>query len=1066
MTPNQLLQECEVLTHNGRMRRMVELGQLAASDNSIRETLAILAQGDVYQRILATQACHGSRDAAQVLRALTDPSHSVRSLALSLAALVCNDAELQSALERLLPDLQITLLRNLCRRKRQVPVDLYLETLAARNDIIFKELLVFGSRAIVARYFEQASATFTLTDMCRFARQYPDLVVEQWRAKATASTVLDPQLIGQINTVLPHLTNNAPDLALGLVKTLLEVVPLARLNLQSLVRKRPDEMVDLLLASNVKSNIRFDAVAHRLNTERLIALFTRYPITINARCFSKLNPQQRLAIYTVCERGWRNPGGALEDRIIATLPAEQRVKEGRRHLELPALAALPQKRFPYATFLPWDEARTLLDTPLRSPDADLRAAAINALIGTTRYERSHLTDVLQLVRQRRYEQDPVRQAMFRALAALPHSIWQAEHLNDLAQVIRDALNATDLSHATAQAMERLVVQTFPFHAEWSANQMAIIYRERGRISVFQLDRYLSDAHIRSIAPALTPILRSWQSRESEGLLVTLATALGKRLSVFDELLDLLETTLNQTLHSHIADSILRLFLEHQRARAYLLIPRLLRNDKSAITLSAVYTYLHRYRQDLITPFLGQFAYIGRFSTGITRFILPLNDGFQRWTPRQQEMYTHTLLEVVRAQDQNRATHEWLTTIHRMAAMPAIDFTPLIQLASDERPAVREATLRTLGRLDAGQGIPTLLEALNDARARIAIYALRDALLSMPQTEALALLRKVPLTQVTVAKEAVRLIGELASEEAYRELLSWETRELHRDVRVALLRALWDYLDYPETWDIFTRAAQTSEAAIAHGVVHIPADGMSPLIQQQLAILTATLLAHPELEVRIATLRWRERHPLTDHKHVLFTRLLALMESPSPHECGLAAETAFTAYIGNDAALVGEAIQAILNNRRALHRVIEHFVAALSYNRNHLLPTTRAILAVLAQDRLTLTLRVSVIIGGLPWQEVTQELVKLAGVLHADALSKAQQAIQQAHTRRPDAQLFDLEMTLAANTDEHLRKLALTVLTTRAQQASGWSDEAIARLEQYRNDPSPLVAEAAQFTFVP
>lgn len=1065
MTPKKLLQECETLTHYGRMRRMVELGQLAASDPSISETLVALAQGDVYQRTLATQTCYGSHDTDQIAQALSDPSRSVRALALDLAALICSDAELQDVLAQIPLDLQMVLVRNLRRRRRQAPVDLYLETSARHNDTNLRRLLSYGSPSLVARYFEQTSGKLDVVSLGRLARQHPELVVKQLRTLVSPRKTFDPQLVFQVNSVLPTLSTNAPDLALDLVKTLLPVVPLARLNLQPLVRNRPHELVDLVLATNEQSTLRFDAVAHRLDTERLLALFTRYPGTLNTQCFGKLRPPQRLALYTACERGWRNENGVLAYQIVAALPTEQRVREGRRHLELPALATRPLEQFPYASFLPWDEVRALLDTPLRSPDADLRGAVLKTLISATRYQRNHLADALQLVRNRRNEQDPVRREMFTAMAALPHGIWQAEHLDDLAQIIRDALNAADLSHPTAQAMERLVVHTFPFHPEWSANQLAVIYRARGRVSVYRLDMYLSDAHVRSIAPVLTPILQSWQNRESEGLLLTLAIALGKRLSAFDELADLLEVTLDQTLTNYIADAILRLFLEHCRSRVYLLIPRLLRNDKSAITLSSVSTYLHRQRQDLLTPFLGQHVYEGRFSTGRTRFVLPLNDGFYRWTPTQQEIFARTLLEVVRAKDQNRAIYEWLSTIKRLAAMPALDFTPLIQLASDERQPVREATLRSLGRLDAGQGIPTLLEALNDERARIAIYALRSALLSMPQAEALNLLHHAPLAQVTVAKEVIRLIGELSSEEAYRELLSWETRELHRDVRVALLRALWDYLEELETWEIFTRAAQSPDPALARGVVHIPADSMSSLIQQRLTKLTAILLTHPATEVRMATLGWRSQHPVADHDHTLFTRLLALLNSPFPDECALAAKVVFSVYTGNDATLVGDAIKSLLSNRRVLQMICKTFSSTLANNRQHLQPTAQAILAALSQDRLTTSLRVEIIIAGLPWEEVAPELVRLTNTLHANALSKAWWGIRQAAIR-PDARLLDLEMTLAASSDERLRLLALGALIAQSAQASGWSDEAITRLERYRNDPSPLVAETAQFTFVP
>ena len=1064
MTPKQLLQECEKLPHSGRTRRMVELGRQATNDSSIEATLIAFAQGDVYQRTLAIQACHGSRNSAQALRALSDPSRSVRSLALGLAIAICSDDEVLTALDKLPFDMRIVLSRRLHKRHRYTPIDKYLETLASHKNEELKKFLPFGSRAAVARYLGPMSERLDQVTLCRLVRRYPDLVVEQLRIQASTRESVDPRFIMQVNVLLPLLADCAPDLALDLVRTLLTVVPLARLNVQPLVSKHPNEIADLLFQANEESSLHFDKVAHRLNTERLLILFTHFPGTISTRCFEKLRPEQRFAIYSACARGWRDAEGILPYHIVAVLSAADRLHEGRRHLELPVLAARPQERLCYAAFLPWDEACSLLDTSLRSPDAALRGVALQTLITATRYQRQHVADVLQFVRQRRNEQDPVRREMLTALSGLPHGIWQAEHLDDLAQIIRDALNATDLSFATAQAVERLVVHLFPFHPEWSASQIAYVFRERGQIGFFKLETYLSDADIRRIAPILAPILHSWQRREYEGLLLALARALGKRLRAFDELADLLEVTLHNTLNGGIANSILHLFLEHRRERVPPLIPRLLQHDKSAITLEAVYSYLHCYRQDLITPFLGQHAYRGRFSTGRTRFVLPLRDGFYRWTPEQQETFAHTLLEIVRKQDQHRAVYELLSTIHRLAAMPFIDPAPIVQLASDERQPVREAALRTLGRLDAGQGIPTLLEALNDERARIAIYALRKALLSMPQEEALALLRAVPLTQVTVAKEVVRLIGDLSSEAAYRELLALEARELHRDVRVALLRALWLYTEQEETWEVFTRAAQSPEAALARGVVHIPADGMSPDAQRRLAQLTATLLAHPEPEVRMAMLQWRGQYPLTDDEQVLFTHLLTLMRSQIPDECGLAAQTIFALYTGNNAALVGRVIRELLSNRKALQITLEKFVINLRISRRRFLPTTRAILAVLAEDPLTLSWRIELIIRGLPWEEIAPELIMLADRLHANALVKAQLALERVRTH-PDAQLFDLELALAHSENEGLRRLALAALIAQSKQSSGWSDECIARLQTYQQDSSPLVAEAAQFTFV-
>jgi hypothetical protein len=353
--------------------------------------------------------------------------------------------------------------------------------------------------------------------------------------------------------------------------------------------------------------------------------------------------------------------------------------------------------------------------------------------------------------------------------------------------------------------------------------------------------------------------------------------------------------------------------------------------------------------------------------------------------------------------------------------------------------------------------------MNDDRARVAIYVLRRILLAMHSQEALAILRAVPLNQVTVGKEVVRLIGDLASEEAYQELLALTQRELHRDVRVALLRALWPYLERAETWDVLTQAAQSPERAQALGVISIPVDGMSLNAQRQLTNLFTILLAHPDPEVRIATLNRCASFPFRDPEHTLHARLLQMMQSELPDESSTAANAIFAIYTGNDVALVGDAVRQLLNNRRTLQTVIEAFASKLYYFRKHLLSTTRTIQAVLAEDPLTISWRLKILVWGFPWPEVIDGLIGLAPELHADALVNAESLIDQLG-RRPDARLAELETALATQADERLRRLALAALLAQTRQAKGWSDEYIQRLQTYQRDSSPLVAEKAQFTF--
>ncbi|GHO47907.1 hypothetical protein [Ktedonospora formicarum] len=122
MKLKQLLRELEALPYIERMRRMVELGRQAAKDAEVGEVIAKLAQGNVYERVLAVQASHGSRDAALVARALNDPARDVRGKAVSIAAYICSDEELATALETIPHDLRFILLNRLTKLHRHAPL--------------------------------------------------------------------------------------------------------------------------------------------------------------------------------------------------------------------------------------------------------------------------------------------------------------------------------------------------------------------------------------------------------------------------------------------------------------------------------------------------------------------------------------------------------------------------------------------------------------------------------------------------------------------------------------------------------------------------------------------------------------------------------------------------------------------------------------------------------------------------------------------------------------------------------------------------------------------------------
>jgi hypothetical protein len=1115
MTPDTVLAELEPLTHGDRVRRMIALGRQAGTDTAAAETLRTLAAGGFYERMLALFSCSGSRDGAHVERALSDESRLLRGLATRLAPDVCTDEQLESALTGASRDGQVPLLRGLIRHGRRTAIDVFLDRAASDRDERLGEYLPFGTAEGVRRHLDLVLPRFGRDDWRRLARLHPDIALEALRREAGTREEADARLLSHVNAVLPELADSRTDEALALARDLLRHEPLSRLELQRMAERRPDAVADLLLASEDEAHVNLSGFAHRLSPDRLLALLRHRPGYLPQRhvWLRRLTPTLRRAAYDLAGRGWRTSEGVLDAAVVGLLPGELREKEARRCLALPALATRPAQRLPYAAFLPWEEARGVLDPSVRNPDADLRAVALTALIGTARYQRERLPDVLALVRARANEQDPVRRAMLSALAALPPARWQAGHLDDLSQIIEDALGAADLSPLTASEAEKLVVALVPFHPEWAAPWLGRLAQSRGQVYFYGLGDRLTDADVARIAPALLPVFRSWETREREPFIVAAANSLGRRLRVFDGLADILERVVTTTRQSYVAWQILSLLARHRPDRMRTLVPALLASDASAVTLPSVHEYLHRKRQDLLTPFLGQKAYAGRFSTGRTRFVLPLASGFHRWTPAQQSAFAGTLHQLTR--DEARDTPALFRAINQLAALPTVVPSRLIELADRrmQKLAVRDAALRALARLDAGQGIPTLVEALDDDRARIAIYALRTAILEMPADRALALLRSVPTVKVTVAKEVVRLLGELDTPNAYPVLLAMarQAPPPHRDVRVALLRALWDHLERDETWPILNAAAVAPDPAVAAGVVRIPIDRLSPLAQGRLLNLIGTLLDHPDARVRLDTLTRCADLPLPDRGRTLLPRLLARFASPLPDECAAAARAVFATYTGPDAPAVAVAVGAIRDDRRALVAALSALRSSLAGNRVRLQPTVRAVLGALESDPLTASRRAELAVAGLPWEEIAPYLSRLAETneLHAEALMAAVQAIEG--SARPDTSLIDptdfgdsgewdessiqalaalmeaarlsagspssirddaarglaaMETELAASEDDRLRRLALAALIAQGTATPGWTPDLRARLDIYRRDPSSLVAAAAQFTLLP
>ena len=1169
---SELRAELSSTHYTARFRRMVELGRRAPTDPGARAALDGLSQGDAYERRLALAAQFTRRDGAEVLRATSDASSRIRSLAFRLVALACDDTQVLEALKMAhAMRRENVLLQRLVKRERQGVIDAYLDWLAARDGVTdFADAVPLGTPAGIRRHLERALKKPSYRFWGRMARFAPDILGEVLASylKAVPGEP-DPVTRMLVNGYLARIADQAPDAALELFELLLSrrIQPDAEA-WKWLVMRRPEAALVLLRRHEHATAFwkQFAKAAPHLSVESLAWLVRRAPGSLgDAKTLLPLLSESarravvegwcaavdvapdwgtellgsitdtavREHVYSRWSVAARNRDGVISLERLRALPLDLREREARRHLgEVVALGTRPQQRMEYARLLPWDEALAALQSYLGHPEGGVRGAALTTLLAIPglRPDEPALVDrALPLVLARKNEQDPVRAAMLGALVKWPRRVWRREHTEAVGRMVRDALDAADLSHGTAQLAEALVLRTFAREPAWGATWLATLLKERGRLYSFRLGEHLTDDEVRAAAPQLLGIAKVWAQREQGGPLLLLVQSLGERAGLVEGLPDVIvavrdetpwsglalglsqwlskhgrarfEETLGTTvrrwydrgwrseiislaasqeegevLHVELVSGLERVALRlgdeapaalkvlHQKAWTAFdrLLPALLKADASVICFSVVHDYLHHRRQDLLTPFLGAPVIKGRFATGKSGWLLSFDGGFFRWTAEQCATYSASVGRMLDDPERDTPTLLWATSL-----LAAIDWAPmdrLCSLADDTRPAVQERAIRVMSRCDQGQGVPTLLRCLEDARARIAIYGLRRAFNGMPPSRVVSLLSEVPLTKVTVAKEVVRLLGELRSDAAYARLLELDGLQLHRDVRIAMLRALWDHLDREPTWAVLTRAVEGADWVMASRVGDIPANRLTETSDRRLSALLGRVLARPEPEARIDLLQRAAYLSVKDAERTFLSACGARLGSPYDDEVAAAMRAILHRSDERDLERLEGMLDAVAPDRRALSVALGQLLSLQVKSRASYMQAASAAERVLSRDSRLAPLRVRCAAAALAPVALAERLAHMgeAGHLHSDALEACRDVVNGVNA----AELEAVEARLAASPSAEARRVAVWCLVRDAGPGRGWTPERLARLARMQEDPSPLVSGAAQVVFPP
>lgn len=1115
MNIESLIAELEPLTHHDRARRMIDIGTRASTGD--REAQCLIAElrshPSIYVRGLALLSVYGSRDASIVLACIADPSRTLRRKAARLLRLSCSDEQIICALRQIAERRLLTrMLAYLRKQKRTTPIDAFVVESLRRNPKAI-DLLAYASRPIAEQNAGELHTKAGSLAWCRLAKYHPAFTTEFLIRELQSSASLDARQRYRYAPLFALLAKGSPDEMLRLIRLLFEQGEQPNTlgpALRELVRKRPCEVFDLLKMRHESGRpqrapgafgvVRFDSVAQKLGEERLRYLMKNAPSTLSEsrrgkRWFLRLSEQDRRAVLQTFLKRTNDSYGAFLFRhidkdgpdaharerayqrwshaaqandgtigfgMLEDLPRDLREREARRHLfELRAIANKPERRLVYARLLPFAEAKSILAPWLGHPEGEERAKAVRIVLASITFDRRAISDGLAIVRARKFEQDPVRMAMLESLAALPIACFSGEHLESVGAVTQDALDAADLSQTTAAAAERLIVRLFRIDGAWGARWLTQLLQTRGSVSTYGIGDGLTGEQTKKLATALNELASAWATRERAFALLTLCQSFGIRLKAADPLLSALERLAMELPFIGVAANSLALLRKHAPKRFASLAVQLYEQDKSVCLVPCVASLISEHRQDLLAPLLDGKPMTGRFATGRTSWVIDFERGHGRWTQIQQNRYAIALNVILG--EQNRDVPTLRFALSTLAHLAYADPAPILSYASDPRPPVREIAIRALPWLDAGQGISTLMECLGDDRIRYAIYALRKVFAEMSRERVLEQLRAVPTTKVTVAKEVVRMLGEMGGEDAFRDLIELDRPNLHRDVRIALLRALWDHLDRPETWEVFHRAASDSDWILASKLADIPVDRLSPAAEERLVFLLAQILARPEPDARLELLKRAAYLPLRDNSRAFFQRLLRHVHGKHTDESAHALTAAMLRMHPSEAGAVSQCLKELLPERRHLKALVPVVISRLGpYAPAHHLRIAEQFFQTLNGDAHAVVLAIDLASRTLNTKELIRYFQELSNrdLLHSDAMLAAQGAVA-AHAF-PAA----IEQALGQSGDPRLRRLALCALEQSAKPKDGWTRERRERLETYARDPSPLVAGAAQFIFPP